>query len=252
MTVTRRGIVIRALLLLLSLGSAASAADEEPGQLREPEAAFARVLERHVSATGSIDFAAIRREPADLEAYVAWAAHDGPRSTPADFPDRATRLAYYLNTYNALAMWNVVSGSWEPAQKIRFFFLTRLPIDGGSLSLYSLENGVIRPFGDPRIHFALNCMVRGCPRLPRVPFVASRLDAQLDAAARLFVNEARNVLVVPERKTVRLSSIFEFYTGDFLAVAPSLLAYVNRYRKEPVPEDYEVEFIPYDWTLNQS
>jgi hypothetical protein len=82
--------------------------------------------------------------------------------------------------------------------------------------------------------------------------VASRLDAQLDAAARLFVNEARNVLVVPERRTVRLSSIFEFYTGDFLAAAPSLLAYVNRYRTEPVPEDYEVEFIPYDWTLNQS
>ena len=35
-----------------------------------------------------------------------------------------------------------------------------------------------------------------------------------------------------------------------LAVAPSLIEYCNRYRDEPIPTDYAVEFIPYDWTLN--
>jgi hypothetical protein len=101
------------------------------------------------------------------------------------------------------------------------------------------------------VHFALNCMVRGCPRLPREPFDPRRLDAQLDREARRFLNDPRNVQVDPPLEVVRLSSILKFYGEDFLAHAPSLLAYVNRYREEPVPEGYRVEFIPYDWTLAQ-
>jgi hypothetical protein len=54
----------------------------------------------------------------------------------------------------------------------------------------------------------------------------------------------------PERRVVRISEILSFYTEDFLADAPSLVAYVNRYRPAPVPEDYEVEFIDYDWRIN--
>ncbi len=149
-------------------------------------------------------------------------------------------------------MWNAVHGRWKPAQKIRFFYLTRLEVDGEKRSLYSLENDVIRPLGEPRIHFALNCMVRSCPRLPREPWSAEQLDAQLDAAARLFVSEPRNVERVPARRTVRMSSIFDFYRKDFLAQAPSLIAYVNRFRDDPIALDYQGEFIPYDWTLNQS
>lgn len=239
-------------LVLVALGAALYAPRAAAVDAAEARAAWARVLERYVSTSGSIDFEAIRKTPADLDAYVAWAAKAGPRSTPALFPDAASRLAYYLDTYNALAMWNVVHGRWKPAQKIRFFYLTRLELDGDKMSLYSLENHVIRPLGDSRVHFALNCMVRGCPRLPREPWSADRLDAELGAAARLFVNEPRNVELVPEQRVVRLSSIFDFYPADFLAQAPSLVAYVNRYRAQPIPEDYEVEFIPYDWTLNQT
>ena len=104
---------------------------------------------------------------------------------------------------------------------------------------------------DPRVHFALNCMVKGCPRLPREPFEASRLDAQLDAAARLFFSEARNVELRPEKKVVRFSEILRFYPKDFLARAPTLIAYANQYRVEKIPTDWKVEFIPYDWKLNK-
>ncbi len=239
-------------LALLGLGALMRAPHATAIDATEARAAWARVLERHVSATGSVDFKALEQEHGDLETYVAWAAKAGPRSTPALFPDPASRLAYYLDTYNALALWNAVTGRFKPEQKVRFFYLSRLDVDGERMSLYTFENDVIRPLGDPRVHFALNCMVRGCPRLPREPWSAERLDAQLDAATRLFVSESRNVELVPERRVVRLSSIFDFYTGDFLAQAPSLIAYVNRYRREPIPDDYEVEFIPYDWTLNQS
>jgi hypothetical protein len=94
-------------------------------------------------------------------------------------------------------------------------------------------------------------MVRGCPRLPRQPFEAARLDAELDREARRFLNEERNVRVDPAARTVHLSSILKWYESDFLAVRPTLIEYVNQYREVPIGADYDVEFLPYDWTLNQ-
>jgi hypothetical protein len=60
----------------------------------------------------------------------------------------------------------------------------------------------------------------------------------------------RNVQLDPARKVVRINQILEFYKEDFLKKAPSLIAYVNKYRSSPIPEDFKVVFIPYDWRLN--
>ena len=96
----------------------------------------------------------------------------------------------------------------------------------------------------------MNCMARGCPRLPREPFKADLLDAELQASSQYFFNEARNVELLPEKKTVRFNQILQFYTEDFTKKAPSLIAYVNQYREDKIPAGWKVEFIPYDWTLN--
>lgn len=56
--------------------------------------------------------------------------------------------------------------------------------------------------------------------------------------------------VDPEQRVARLSEILDFYPEDFLAVEPSLIDYVNRYRKTSLAPDYRVECIPFDWTLN--
>ncbi len=218
------------------------------------DAAWARVLSCHVDEQGRIDFAGIARAPSDLETYVAYLGTVSPESKPSAFPTPDAALAYYLNAYNALAMYNVIQSGIPPelgSIKFRFFYKNRLLLGRRRISLYRLENGIVRPIGDPRVHFTLNCMVRGCPRLPREPFEAGRLDAQLDAAARLFFSEARHVELRPEKKTVRFSEILSFYTKDFLAKAPTLIAYANRYRAEPLPAEWKVEFIPYDWTLNR-
>ena len=64
--------------------------------------------------------------------------------------------------------------------------------------------------------------------------------------------ERRNLEVLPERKRGRVSSILKFYREDFLAKSPTLIAYINRYAPSPIPESYELEFIDYDWTVNDS
>ena len=219
-----------------------------------PERAWENLLSRHVDDQGRIDFAGIAQEPANLEAYVAWIAKVSPAFSPESFPTTEAKLAYYINSYNALAVYDVIQSGFPPdlnAVKVRFFYRNRLEMGGKFTSLYTLENKVIRPIGDPRVHVALNCMARGCPRLPREPFTAAELDAQLEREARHFYNEERNVRLEPEKKTVFLSQILQFYTEDFLKKAPSLIEYVNRYREEKIPSGWKVDFIPYDWNLNK-
>ena len=148
-------------------------------------------------------------------------------------------------------MYNVLNAGVLPSSKVRFFYLRELVQDGAPISLYDFENDVIRARGEARVHFALNCMVRSCPRLPRIPFRAEDLNEQLDAAAREFLNDPCHVELVPERRTVRFSAILDWYEEDFLIEEPSLVAYANRYREEKIPADWDVEFLPYDWTLNQ-
>jgi len=218
------------------------------------EAIWTRVLESHVDQTGRIDFAGLKGERGDLDRVVAFIAAVDPAAAPLRFPSQASRLAYDINTYNALAMKGVldtgVPESFGALGRLWLFYLRGVVIGGRSTSLYNFENDVIRPIGDPRVHFALNCMVVSCPKLPRTAFTAAALDSQLDRAARFFVADNRNLRLNPEKRVVYLSAIFDFYTKDFLAQRPSLIAYINRYRGGPVPLDYRVEFFDYDWTIN--
>ncbi len=216
--------------------------------------AWARVLDCCVDAQGRVDFARLAKDPRDLDTYVRYVAEVDPNSDAGAFPTVQTRLAHHLNAYNALSMYGVIQLGIPKTnaglRKVRFFFLRRYQIAGRRESLHAYESR-IRALREPRVHFALNCMSVSCPQLPRVPFRAAEIEPQLDAAARSFVNDAKYVQVDPGARTVRLSAIFKFYTNDFLVAADSLIAYINRLRKDPIPADYTVEFLPYDWTINR-
>lgn len=218
------------------------------------EALWTTILTRNVDEGGRIEFSELRRRHGDLDQVVDFIAKVDPAAHPQRFPDRQSRLAFYINAYNALAMYGVVQAdvpeSLGGLRKFTFFRLRTFPVGGKAVSLHGFENDVIRPLGDERVHFALNCMVVSCPRLPRVAFSAKTLDRQFDAAAREFIGEDRNVRVDFGQREVWLSAIFDFYSEDFLARAPSLVAYANRYRAKPIPSDFKVRFLDYDWTVN--
>jgi Protein of unknown function, DUF547 len=219
-----------------------------------PLDSYATVLQRYVDDRGRTDFQGVARDRAALDTYVSHVYRTSPESNPEQFPTQDARLAYYLNSYNALAMYNVVQ-SGIPAslgglKKVGFFYFTDVEVGGKTMSLYDYENDVIRQQGEERVHFALNCMAAGCPRLPRYPFPSENLDAELDKQARFFFSEPRNLRVDPDKKTVYVSEILSFFTKDFLKKKPTLIAYVNQYVSPPIPDDYKVDFIPYDWTIN--
>ncbi len=241
-------------LLVLAAGCAQNLRAPPLETAHEPIESWARVLERHVDETGRVDFVALAQDRRDLDRYLAWIARAGPASTPQLYRGRNAVLAYHINAYNALAMRIVLEkgrpGELGFAQRVDFFFLTRVPVDGRLLSLYAYENDVIRRLSEPRVHFALNCMALGCPRLPREPFGAERLDTQLERETRRFFAAPKNLRVEHAMRTVYINELLQWYAEDFQAQTPSLVAYVNRYRAEPIPARYRVAFIPYDWTLN--
>ena len=196
---------------------------------------WAGVLAERVDEAGRIDFEGLRGEPEALERFVAWVAQHGPETRPELFPRPEQRIAYYVNAYNALAMYNAVHSGVLPKSKARFFWARELALDGRQVSLYDLENDVIRPLGDARVHFALNCMVRGCPRLPRYPFRGETLQLHLKTASQEFFNDEEHLRIDDEKKRVYVSSILNFYTEDFVrsGKVADLPAYINLYRKRP-------------------
>ncbi len=131
-----------------------------------PDEAWARVLQRAVDRQGRLDFTLVARDRTDLDAYLAYVAQVSPHTHAALFPSRPDALAYYLNSYNALALYGVMLK--QPSDfdgfpaRVQFFKLTTYRVGGQSVSLYDYENTIIRPLGEPRVHFALNCMVVGC------------------------------------------------------------------------------------------
>lgn len=216
-------------------------------------AAYTRILRTFVNERGEVDFLALQKQHRDLDNYVAFVA----QLAAISISNPNERLAHYINSYNALSMYNVLElgipkthAGWA---KISFFYLREFHIGGKSLSLYAYENDVIRKLKEPRIHFALNCSALSCPVLPRTPFTAAGLYQELDREARKFFSESRNLRIDHASKTVYLSELLDFYTDDFITEStPTLSAYVNQYAPEKIPEGYAVEFIPYDWTVANS
>jgi hypothetical protein len=218
----------------------------EPGSF--PHATFDAVLGAHVR-DGKVDYRAIAADRSGLDQYVAHLAAVSPTSDPELFPTKDDQLAYWINAYNALAITAVIDRPGLGTvvdDKVDFFYATRYLLGGEKVSLYKLENGIVRPtFQDPRVHFALNCQSGGCPVLPSVVFPAAGLDAFLEEEARKFCNNPAKVYV--EGNVVHASQIFEWYAEDF-EPAGGALAFLKKYRSD-LPEGATLEYIPYDWTL---
>lgn len=217
-----------------------------------------KVLATFVDTQGRIDFESLSNNSSDLESFVEAIGRVSPLSNPELFDTQNQVLAYHANAYNALAMWGVlereIPDNFNTLYKRASFFKFRKVVIGGKKTdLYTYENKVIRPIGEARMHFVLNCMVKDCPRLPRKPFYAHTLEQDLQSAAKEFINKDKHVLLDNDKKVLRLSGIMKFYTKDYVASGKKqdLLAYVNNYRENKVPNDFKVKFIKYDWTVNK-
>ena len=226
----------------------------EPTPLHPPEEAWARVLKVAVDAQGRVDFNAVLANHQDLDRYVAWIYERSPERWPEFYRTRAHVVAYHINAYNALAVYNLltagVPAELSSSERKRLYGFRKLLVGGQPVSMNEYRENLLRGFGDPRVHFALTRVLAGDPRLAREPYRASGLDQQLDRAARSFFAEERNLRVDAARRRIRFSPLLQTYAADFLQHAPSLAAYASGFLDAPLPEGYAVEFGEFDWTVH--
>lgn len=226
--------------------------------LDDEHALLAQVLAAVVHADG-VDYAALRRDHATLDAYRAQLART---TVPAD--PRA-KMALYINAYNAFTLALVVDllpeaeARW-PTWSIKDGGTTLqsvwkkydFELAGQRITLDQLEHVRLRPMGEPRIHFAINCASRSCPALAATPYRARTLEADLTAAVRVFVDDPRQLRLVGDKLLV--NPILDWFGADF-AVVGGVRSYLRDHVVEgPLKAHLRgsgaLGYFDYDWTLN--
>ncbi len=162
-------------------------------------------------------------------------------------------LAFYINTYNILAL-KMVLDHW-PLDSIKDVGSLLSPvwgmpagsINGKTVSLDDIENKILRQMGEPRIHFAIVCASVSCPDLRNTPYTALKLNAQLDEQVQKFLGNADKGLRIGN-ESIQISRIFDWFGKDFKP-AGGVETFIRRYRSD-LPELPLKDDINYDWNVN--
>jgi len=131
-----------------------------------------------------------------------------------------------------------------------------LNFDQKTISLNDLEKRLRDESKDPRIHFAVNCASMSCPPIRPEPYVAAKLDAQLDDSARKYLASPGAVELKNEGGKTRIVTvkIFDWYADDFkVSGGPS--AFIQKYGPSAASDalaggKVKLDFADYDWGLN--
>ena len=218
-------------------------------------AALDTVLSRHLH-DDRVDYGALARDRGPLVRFLAASRDARPEHWP-----RADQIAFWVNVYNARVLDGVIRrpglrsvldvGRTLGVPTLGFFHEHDVSA-GRELSLNDIEHDILRKgFGEPRVHFVLNCASASCPALPARALSGTTLDSALDAAAGAFLlDRARNHIGPNSR--LELSSIFKWYRPDFEAAAGSVQGFIQRYGHGggAIRADAPIRFLDYDWALN--
>jgi hypothetical protein len=109
----------------------------------------------------------------------------------------------------------------------------------------------------------VNCASIGCPALRPEPYVAERLDAQLDDQVLRFLSDRTRNRYDPQTRRLQVSRIFDWYGDDFRQGQRGIASpeqFLARYAAQLAdrPEDQQavregkakLSFLEYDWALN--
>ncbi|MDX1446229.1 DUF547 domain-containing protein [Lishizhenia sp.] len=213
-------------------------------------APLTKLLSKHVSAAGNVDYAAIKKDMGQLDAYLKTLETSAPTDK---WTDNAVK-AYWINAYNAYTLKMMLKHyPLKSITDIKYgeqsaWDYKWIKIGGETLSLNNIEHQKLRAkFKDPRIHFAVNCASYSCPILLNKAYEASTLETQLNTQAKLFINDSKRNKITADK--IQISEIFKWYKDDF-ASAGSIINYLNKYSKIKIKSTAKVEYLSYNWNIN--
>jgi hypothetical protein len=212
------------------------------------------LVKKHVSKNGMVDYQGFLKDKKQLQVYLDKLSANRPTSKWS----KNEKMAFWINAYNAFTVKLILDH--YPIKSIKdikrgipfvnsVWDIAFIPMGKDKIDLNYIEHTILRKeFKDPRIHAAINCASFSCPLLRNEAYYASRLDEQLNDAMRKFVNDPqRNQL---DKSNIKISKIFSWFAGDFKLNGLSVVDYLNKYAKKRVQANARIDFLEYQWELN--
>ncbi len=215
--------------------------------------AFDQLLKKHVLEDGRVNYKGFIKDSAAFNIYLSMLSNHPPDETWTANEDKA----FWINVYNAFTIKLIIDN--YPVKSIKdlggslykintSWDIQFIHIGDETYDLNNVEHAKLRRvYNDPRIHFAVVCASKSCPKLVNEAYVASRLDEQLDQAGRDFLkNDFRNKISADK---AAISSIFKWYKGDFTQNG-TLIDFLNKYSPVKIKPNADISYLDYDWSLN--
>ncbi len=210
-----------------------------------------RFLKDYVSSSGKVKYKSIKPRIDSLDAFLKELIDHPPAS---DWSKKAKK-AYYINAYNAYCMKFVltkypvssVNDISFSGKEIWDFRMAKLGTK--NYSLRQIENDILRKMGDSRIHFAINCASYSCPKLMNSAYTEANVSSKMTKMAKAFINDPTKNQI--SEKKIKISKIFKWYRDDFVKDDRTLIQYLNKYSKVTISPNAKVEYLEYNWALNE-
>lgn len=236
--------ILTSLLIILSVVLAAASEKAD-------HSGFDALLKLHVSSNGDVDYKGFKKDITKFDDYLVELKDHAPMG---DWSSNEKK-AFYINAYNAytikfiLTKYPVASPKDVSFSGKDIWHFRMVQIGPQKYDLTQIEDNILRKMGDPRIHFAINCGAKSCPKLLNEAYFPETVSAQLTKVTKAFVtNTAHNQLAA---KKVKISKIFEWYAEDFKKDGETLIKFLNKYSNVTISDDAKVEYNEYNWSLNE-
>jgi len=244
--------VVAAALAAVSFNASAAVPDAEATTV--DNSLLARVLKR-VVRDSRVDYLALRDDRTELDMYLAQIA----RTNPAEFGSDNDRLAFWLNTYNALVLGAVLD-NW-PLTSVRdvpgFFSRRSHRVSGTDMSLREIMNDKLRAgFSDPRVLFATVWACIGCAPLSPEPYSGRHVADQLDKVVTTVLLDERYMRVDTSAAVVYMPEFVKLYEADFRRVHGGPVEFVKKFCPQKFSSfdgdtsSLAVSYIRFDWNVN--
>ena len=228
-------------------------------------------LKKFVNDDGQVDYAGVQKDPKLLNEYLAQLAAIDLGDFTYNWP-REEKLAVWMNAYHAGIISIIarhypvksiqdIPGVWNAAS-------TPVAMKNHTLNDIRASN-LISVYRDEKIHTALACGAKSCPKLRNEAYTGPKVEGQLFLATRDFVNDSGRNKITPGERKVVVSRIFKWYARDFeldfgtlekmndfseeeMAVLSFIAHYLDDSQKIEYLEDghYKIKYSPFDWSLN--
>jgi Protein of unknown function, DUF547 len=229
------------------------------GTLPSWDALLGKYVRADEAGLNRVDYTAWKANTADMAALNAVVTAFAAMAV-STLP-RADQFCVWANLYNALTVQVVLARF--PVRSIREIKSSplalgpwkdkRVSVQGVRLSLDDIEHNILRKqWRDPRVHYSVNCASVGCPNLLRRGWRSESLDADLNNAARAFINSPRGVRVTRTGQ-VRVSSIYQWFKVDFGNSDAGVLVHLRQYASPTLTAQLANARIvgnDYDWSIN--